>query len=202
MNMLREGHKERLYMAGRRYQWEMLGLLGTALLFMLYSSPEAFSQKPASSLSQDDITFLNDAAQGGLNEVRMGEMAKRISTNDRIKNLGQKMVDDHAMMNQDFRKLAARKNVVLPGEISPKQEAGNKAIGENKGRSFDTAYIEAMLKNHKEDLAAFKKEASEAADPDVKGLASRSISVIEEHLRLAKSIAVDLGIPIAIDDTP
>jgi hypothetical protein len=43
---------EKLYLAGRRYLWEMLGFIAEALLFMLYASPEAFPQKPASALSQ------------------------------------------------------------------------------------------------------------------------------------------------------
>jgi putative membrane protein len=57
------------------------------------------------------------------------------------------------------------------------------------GHSFDKAYIEAMVKDHRADLMAFKKEASTGTDSSLKDAASRGSEVISNHLHMIEDIA-------------
>jgi putative membrane protein len=46
-----------------------------------------------------------------------------------------------------------------------------------------------MVKDHTEGVEKFKKEASEGQDPDLKAYAAKLTPILEEHLRMARTIA-------------
>jgi putative membrane protein len=154
--------------------------------------PAAFSQHDV--LSHSDTAFLKDAAEGGMDEVKLGELAQQKSTSDRVKKFSQHMIDDHTKMNNEVQALAARKGVTLPKDISITQHAGYKLLSEKSGEGFDKSYISSMVKNHEEVMAAFQKEANNGGDADVKALASKALPAIQEHLRMARDIANELGV--------
>jgi putative membrane protein len=57
------------------------------------------------------------------------------------------------------------------------------------GKSFDDAYISAMVKDHEEDLQAFKNEAANGSSPEVKRAAHQGEMVVSEHLEMIRKIA-------------
>jgi putative membrane protein len=57
------------------------------------------------------------------------------------------------------------------------------------GAQFDQEYIKAMVKDHKDDLKAFKDEAQMAQDSGVKQEAQKGEQVIQEHLQMIEQIA-------------
>jgi putative membrane protein len=65
-------------------------------------------------------------------------------------------------------------------------EAKLKALS---GDAFDKAYIQAMVQDHREDLAEFKKEANSGNDTTIKDCASQGAEVIGEHFKMAEQIA-------------
>jgi putative membrane protein len=44
-----------------------------------------------------------------------------------------------------------------------------------------------MVKDHKKDIDAFKKEAEKGHDPDIRQWASGKVQTLEHHLDMAKS---------------
>ena len=53
------------------------------------------------------------------------------------------------------------------------------------GAAFDHAYMADMVRDHKADVAEFKKESTRGKDPDVKSFASKTLPTLEEHLKMA-----------------
>jgi len=70
------------------------GRLATGIVDHGGRSPEEHYQG-TSSLSKKEVKFINDAAEGGLMEVRMGELAQQKGQSADVKSLGQKLVTDH-----------------------------------------------------------------------------------------------------------
>ena len=58
----------------------------------------------------------------------------------------------------------------------------------------DRAYISAMVKDHKEDIAEFEKEASSGSDPNIKAFAAKTLPTLKEHLTMAESTARQVGL--------
>src|SRR5689334_4982876 len=49
----------------------------------------------AKAVSSTDKKFATEAAQGGLAEVELGQLAAQKGQSDKVKQFGQRMVDDH-----------------------------------------------------------------------------------------------------------
>ena len=61
-----------------------------------------------------DKMFLRKAAEGGIAEVKLGELAVQKASSDDVKAFAQKMVEDHTRMNNDMAQLADSMGVMLP----------------------------------------------------------------------------------------
>src|SRR5207253_1863454 len=125
-----------------------------------------------------------EAACGGRAEVQLGQLALQRAANQAVREFGRRMVQDHAKANQELMDIASRQGVALPKELDRKQREAFERFSQLQGREFDREYMKYMVKDHKHDLAAFKKEAKEGRDPAVKEFASKTLPTLEEHLKL------------------
>jgi putative membrane protein len=142
----------------------------------------------AASLDAADRTFVNEAAVGGMAEVQLGQLAVKNAKSPDVKNFGQRMIDDHTRANNELKQLAASKGITLPADLDAKHKETVDRLSKLTGEQFDKAYMKDMVEDHTKDVADFRKEASEAGNPDVKAFAAKTLPTLEEHLNLAKSI--------------
>jgi putative membrane protein len=156
------------------------------------SSPQdqSKSSTTAAENSQSaDHQFIKQAAEGGMAEVELGQLASEKASNSEVKKFGQRMVEDHQKANDRLKEIAAKKGVDLPTEPNSKQKATKERLSKLSGEAFDKAYVETMLTDHKKDVAEFQKESSNGRDPDVKQFASVTLPTLQDHLREVESIA-------------
>ena len=133
-----------------------------------------------------DRGFVEKAAAGGMAEVKMGKLAVDKGTSPTVKQFGQKMVDDHSKANDELKTIAAKKNLPMPADVDSEHAAVYDKLSKLNGPAFDKAYIDAMVKDHDEDVKEFRKAASMSGlDPDVKAWAKKTLNVIEQHDHLA-----------------
>jgi putative membrane protein len=141
-----------------------------------------------------DSSFLKDATEGGIMEVKLGQLAQTNASSQAVKDFGQRMVTDHGRMDNDVKMVASRENVSLPTSESMLQKMTYERLSHKTGVDFDKAYIEDMVKDHKSDIAAFEKEMNSGSDSDAKAVAQKALPIIREHLRMAQQIAGQLGV--------
>jgi putative membrane protein len=139
------------------------------------------------NLSAADRTFAMKAAQGGMAEVKLGELAKDHAQSQAVKDFGQKMIDDHTKANDELKSLAAQKNITLPTSIDAKDQATYDRLSKLNGAAFDKAYMKDMVADHRKDVAEFHKEANSGKDPDLKSWAGKTVTTLEGHLSMAES---------------
>ena len=159
-------------------------------------TPGAFAQmsetstgNTASGLSSADRTFVKEAAQGGMAEVELGQLAVQKASSPDVKQFGQRMVDDHSKANDQLKQVASEKGVTLPSKLSVKDAATKAKLEKLSGDSFDRAYMKDMVKDHTKDVSAFQKESQNGQDPAVKNFASQTLPTLQDHLNQAQSIA-------------
>ena len=105
----------------------VLALAAQALLAQTESAPKDQTKAPATEKAAgtkvDDSKFLNEAASGGLLEVRLGSFIQQSATDDSVKAFGQQMVTDHSKVNDELRALAAQSlaqsALTLEGKYEP-----------------------------------------------------------------------------------
>src|SRR5450432_1540679 len=70
-----------------------------------------------------DDAFVKKAAQGGMAEVKLGQLAVDNGSNDAVKQFGQRMVTDHTKANGELKDAAAKENISVPTDINAKDQA-------------------------------------------------------------------------------
>ena len=140
-----------------------------------------------SSLAHADAKFVEKAAKGGLAEVQLGQLAAQKAQSDDVKKFAQRMVDDHGKANDELKKVAEGKNIMLPTALDKKDQKLLDKLGKLDGARFDREYMEHMVKDHKKDVKEFQHEAKHGKDADVKGFAENTLPTLQDHLQLAQA---------------
>ncbi len=143
---------------------------------------------PNSPGTQADADFAVKAANGGMMEVQLGQLAQDNASSPDVKQFGQQMVTDHSKANDELKALAAQKNITLPQTVGGDKAEKINELQQKHGRDFDEAYIDFMVKDHKEDIDEFQNEANTGADPDIKNWASGKVPTLQQHLDMAQNI--------------
>ena len=101
-------------------------VMALASLFAICLTMPAFAADK--EFAKADKAFVKSAANGGMMEVQMGQLATKNATSQEVKDFGQMMVTDHGKANDELKSLAATKELKLPTELKGMQKA--------KGRLF------------------------------------------------------------------
>jgi len=139
------------------------------------------------AVSSADKTFATEAAQGGLAEVEMGQLALQKATSPQVKQFAQRMVTDHTQANQELMQLVKSQNLNLPAQIDSKHKSEMERLRGMNGAAFDTGYMQHMVQDHRKDVADFQKQAQSGSDPALKAFAQKHLPVLQQHLQMAES---------------
>ena len=142
----------------------------------------------SAKLNAADSTFVMKAAVGGMTEVQGGQTAQQSAQNDRVKNFGQMMVNDHSKANQQLQSLAAAKGLTLPADLPADKQKMLTQMKSTQGAAFDKHYMSMMVEDHQKDVADFEKQSNSASDPDVRSFASQTLPGLKIDLDSAKAI--------------
>ncbi|WP_353068755.1 DUF4142 domain-containing protein [Tunturibacter empetritectus] len=172
------------------------------------TQPNRAQQVPASATSMQDSAansgdtaqnmkdkmFLRKAAQGGMAEVKLGQLAAQKGSSDEVKAFGQKMVDDHTKLNNDMAPIADSMGVRLPTNLNKEDQAEYDKLNGLSGNDFNTEYLSFMVKDHHKDLHEFRQEAASTTDPTLQTAVNNATKVIHEHSMMVDKLARDKGV--------
>lgn len=144
--------------------------------------------QPTTTSAVNDNDFAKEAAQGGMAEVKLGQLAEEKGSSQAVKDFGKRMVEDHSAANEKLQTIASREKVDLPTGISKKDQKTYDQLSQLSGDAFDRAYAKDMVKDHQHDISAFKDEASGGQNPAIKGFASQTLPTLEDHLKMARDM--------------
>jgi putative membrane protein len=91
--------------------------IGAAALVVTLA-PAVLAQS-ASRMAAADNTFATKAAEGGMAEVQLGNLAKTNASNSDVKSFGDRMVTDHSKANDELKSIASKKGITLPTSVMP-----------------------------------------------------------------------------------
>lgn len=164
----------------------LLGASGSALA---QSSPNT-----KTAVSSTDSTFMKHAAAGNMAEIDMGRMALNKSSDAQVKQLAQRIVDDHTAANAKLKTLAESKHVTLPAGPTPDARKAAASMRKMDGSAFDKAWSKHMVTDHQKAIKMFTKASSNSKDPDVRNFAQATLPVLKTHLEMAqKLVAAEAG---------
>jgi putative membrane protein len=156
-------------------------------------SQQPQAQAEQMQVAQEDLDFAAEAAQGGLMEVRLGELAQQQAKSDEVKDFGQRMIQDHGEANAKLMQIAEQKGIELPQDLSEDGQETVEELQQLSGAEFDEAYMDEMVSDHEDDVAAFEDYIKNTQDPDLRSFAEETLATLQEHLDLAKQTQEQLA---------
>jgi putative membrane protein len=176
----------------------MKHLLSGAALAVLLAQPadpgQWNSAAQAQSVSEQDLTFAEEAAKSGLLEVQLGELATKQADSSDVQDFGRRMVEDHGKLNEQLKSIAEEKGITLPDNLDQDQQHTIDELSQLSGEEFDSTYMDQMVKDHENDVVAFREQVESGKDPGLRAFAEETLPTLEEHLNLAQQIDQELTV--------
>lgn len=138
--------------------------------------------------AEEDSKFAVDAADGGMAEVALGELAQSKGTDPKVKEFGKMMVADHTKANDELKALAASKNITLPAAPGEEKQKVATDLSAKSGKDFDKAYIDQMVDDHQKTVKLFEDGQKNVKDADIKAFIDKTLPVLKSHLDHVKSL--------------
>jgi putative membrane protein len=149
------------------------------------NSAKTTTKTKTASARRSDSEFAKIAAEGGIAEVELGELAEVKASNKAVENLSERLVQDHTKADDNLKTIASKDNIELPSKLSAKDQATYVRLSQLTGTAFDQAYAKEMVKDHNADIAEFRREADDGKDATIKSFASETLPTLEDHLKQA-----------------
>jgi putative membrane protein len=146
----------------------------------------AQSTQPAQSgdgteLKGNDRKFAILVAQTDLAEIQVGNLALQKGNSPQVKQIAQKLVEDHTKTSTALKGIAAAKGLTLPADTDPKHKAVAAKLESATGEKFDKEFLSTNSKDHHKVMKEFEKEANSGQDPELRQFASQFLPAIKEH---------------------
>jgi len=174
----------------------MIRLLATTAVVAvaLLAAPPIFAQtsQPKYTLSQEDKTFVKEAAVGGMSEVELSKIAQK-SENVDVKRFADRMIQDHTKANEQLTEIATGLGVDIPKALDSNHERMREKLQTLHGKAFDEQYTHDMIEDHNKAVKLFLQEELSGQNTELKQFAQKTLPTLEEHQKMAPELSHKLA---------
>jgi putative membrane protein len=171
----------------------LVGLLGGSLTVAQGHSTERHSQRNGDhhcgehDFSAWDEEWLMMSIQGDLFEIQGGKLAKQKATTQIVRDLAERLIEDHTKSLQDAVDVAHELGIDVPDEPSPTQQWELRAVAQFHGSDFDRWYSDLEVQDHIQDIQEAQDEIDKGCNDKIRQLAEDDLPVLKQHLELARA---------------
>lgn len=138
-------------------------------------------------LTAADRDFLVRVRLAGLWEQPAGEMAQTHSSDQRVRDVGRVLADDHRRLDQQVRDLARKLQVALPDEPNPNQRGWLAEMTPERGHDFDETFANRLRVAHGQVLAIIALDRASTRNTLVRSFTQAATDVVMKHMSLLES---------------
>jgi putative membrane protein len=140
-----------------------------------------------------DHHFIKEAAADNQYEIQLGQFMEQHAQNQQVKQLAQKLAQDHQRAQQQLEQAAKEMNMQVPTQLEQWQQAKlqmcEQMAQKHPGEMVDSNFAFGQVGDHRTDLLKYQFAAEHSQNAQLKQYAQQTIPVLEEHLRLAEQAA-------------
>ncbi len=155
-------------------------------ILLLLSSVFIYTAQSQNMVTKKEEKFIKTVASISMLEIKIGELAQTNAKSQQVKTSAMRLADDYRLTNQQITALAAKKNIILPKELSTKEQKFYNWFAKKQGKDFDKAYLKVTSKANKKGICRVKKVNRKTKDSDVKDWSGPMITTLEAHKALLK----------------
>ncbi|WP_446741994.1 DUF4142 domain-containing protein [Silvibacterium acidisoli] len=142
----------------------------------------------ARAQSDDDKKFLATAAQSGVNEIKLSQLAEEKASNADVKAFAHKMVVEHKRLSAQMKPFVTEWSIAPPTDLDDDHKKEYAKLNGLSGGDFDKEYIDEMVSDHATALRDFTSEAKDTKDVKFRAAVLKGKTVVAAH----KNMAYDL----------
>jgi len=155
---------------------------------------EGATVRNATNMGDADRNFIAAAAQSGMSEVALAQLAAQRARNPRVREYARQLVLDHQAANKRLQHIAAVKGLKLPDGPARDQQADLRDLQKVSARDFDQHFLDRMVQDHQKAVDLFGHEIKgRHQDADLKNFAQDTLIVLERHYGEAQRLRKNSG---------
>lgn len=140
-------------------------------------------------VARGDRKFIEEAANSGMFEVQVGQLAASKATDAQVKSFASMLVDHHTAANNELVKIANARKVELPAAPKRALRRDIEKLGKKSGAEFDRDFVRNVgIKAHEKDIKLFQKASKDVKDPELKAFVDKTLPQLREHLAAAQKL--------------
>jgi putative membrane protein len=140
-------------------------------------------------LARGDRKFILEAAEAGMYEVQVAQLAASKATDPNVKSFADQLVKDHQAANNELTQLANAKKVELPAAPPRAKRRDIEKMGKLSGTGLDQRFVrEVGIKDHQADIRKFEKASGKVKDAQLKAWIDKTLPHLREHLATAQKL--------------
>jgi predicted outer membrane protein len=136
----------------------------------------------------DTQTFLTIAAEEQQVAITLGQLAAQRAKNDRVKEFGSKMVEDHRKVRREAEEWASKHQVPVGMKLTPEDKQKVDELSQLSGHEFDRAYMNLALQNHETTLEQFQQHLETMRYPDLRVWFTSILPMLKAHRDQARLV--------------
>lgn len=140
---------------------------------------------PAKATARDR-NFIIQAAQGGMAEVQMAQLALKKTDNPKVRDFAQMMVKDHSDLNAKLTPMATQMGVSLPTQLTTADAGALGRLSRQTGSTFDRNFMASQKSAHTKTLALFQEAGVQADNGVLRNFFAQNSETIATHLEMLK----------------
>jgi putative membrane protein len=146
-------------------------------------------QDMSQEMMSPDQHFVKEAAADNQFEIKLSQFVEQQAQDPQVKQLAQKLIQDHQQAQQQLQKIAQGMNMQLPSQLEQWQQDKLQAMQQKHGKHLEMHYTFGNVGDHTTDLLMYQYEAEHGQNQQVKQFAEQTIPILQQHLQMAEQVA-------------
>ena len=136
-----------------------------------------------------DRAFVMDAAQAGVGNIQLGQLALQRASAPQVKQFAQAEINEQTQAKAELARIGPRIGITPPTTPAPRHQAALARLSQLSGQEFDRAYLdEGGVNAHLENAAVYQREAAFGQNPDLLTLVNKGLPTIRQHFETASTL--------------
>ena len=152
---------------------------------------------PEQPLSVQDLSYINQAAQSGNDEIQLGQLAEQQTSNEAVGLFGRWMALDHTVLNSVVASTVNSSGVTPPTTLDASGITAATTLQNLTGTAFDQQYMANEVQSHIQTIYNTEMEINQGTDPALVSEANAALPLFQAHL----AAAVDIGLASSLGAT-
>ena len=138
--------------------------------------------RAADTVSAADRAFIAKVSQGGMFEVKAGQVAADQGSTQDIRDQGNTEAHDHQLVGEKLKSIASAAGVEFGDALNGQFQKELDDLKGLSGLAFDGAYLRDMKAIHAKDGAAFATESKSGGNPRLRAFATETHRIVQRHI--------------------